>query len=223
MKKIFYLITLTVIGVASAQAPSAEEIIAKVEEQQKNAKDLSFRAVGKISAQDVQQKLDFIVKSLPAKNLVRVQFMAPDSLADNVLVVDKKEIRQYLFLTNQITVTSLDKASSDFGLSSLDFSQMGNTSKLLKGYNTKVTASKKSGSATLYQITASAKSSGSSNSSEKIKVWVSSKGWQPTQITVVDSKNKPLISLQIRNYKMNSGLTAAKLRLLPKNAQVIRQ
>ena len=63
---------------------------------------------------------------------------APDALADNVVVADRKEVRQYLFLTNQITVTPISKAANNAGISGLDFNNLGNTSELLKSYNVKL-------------------------------------------------------------------------------------
>ena len=54
-------------------------------------------------------------------------------------------------------------------------------------------------------------------------VWISEAGWRPTRLQVTDSAGKALADMTVSAFKTNSGLTAAALRQLPKDAQVIRQ
>lgn len=207
-----------VLGLGSASAQSAQDIISRVDSTQKAAKDISFRVTGQTGFQGSTQAIDFTVKSIPAQSLARLQFLAPDALADNVVVADKKEVRQYLFLTNQITVTPLNKAAGNAGLADLDFTQLGNPSAMLSNFDVKLLGTSGSAGKRLFQLEAKPK-----NGTERTRVWITESGWRPTRVQVLDNAGKTVADLNIGSYKVNSGLSAAALRQLPKNAQIIRQ
>lgn len=216
MRQILSLALL--LGLGSASAQSAQDIISRVDSTQKAAKDISFRVTGQTGFQGSTQAIDFTVKSIPAQSLARLQFLAPDALADNVVVADKKEVRQYLFLTNQITVTPLNKAAGNAGLADLDFTQLGNPSAMLSNFDVKLLGTSGSAGKRLFQLEARPK-----NGTERTRVWITESGWRPTRVQVLDNAGKTVADLNIGSYKVNSGLSAAALRQLPKNAQIIRQ
>ena len=175
------LISLLLSGAASAQ--TAAEIVAKVDAAQKNVKDVSFKVSGNANFEGGSQKLDLDVQAIPAQSVARVNFNAPDALADNVIVVDKKTVYNYLFLTNQVTVQNTQ------------------------------------GGAKVYQLEATAKNGGT----ERNRVWISEQGWRPVRVQLLTSAGRVVTDLTITNYKTNSGLSAAKLKALPKDAEVIRR
>jgi len=121
-------LTLLSAGVTLAQTFTAADVIGKLDAAQKTARDLSFRLSGTGSFDGSAQKIDLSVQSIPASSVARVVFAAPDALADNIVVVDKTEVRNYLYLTNQITVTSAAKVAGQAGAVGLDFSQISNFS-----------------------------------------------------------------------------------------------
>ncbi|WP_291429488.1 outer membrane lipoprotein carrier protein LolA, partial [Deinococcus sp.] len=141
-----------------------------------------------------------------------------DALADNVVVADKNEIRQYLFLTNQITVTTPQKAAGSAGLS-LDFTQLSNTASMLGSYNVKLLGATGPAGKRLFQLEATPKSGGT----DRTRVWITESGWRPTRIQVLNSGGKTLADLNVSNYRVNTGLTATEIKALPKDAQIIRQ
>ncbi|AFD25530.1 outer membrane lipoprotein carrier protein LolA [Deinococcus gobiensis] len=208
---------LSLAGVAGAQ--SAQDILTRVDNAQKTAKDVSFRISGTAALESAAQKVDFTVRAIPAQNLARLQFAAPDALADNIVVADKNEVRQYLFLTNQVTVTPLSKASQGAGLGGLDFTQFSNTASLLKGYDVKLLGTSGAAGSRVYQLEATPRS----GSTDRTRVWITEAGWRPTRVQLVSTAGKTVADLTISAYKTNSGLSAATLRNLPKDAQVIRQ
>lgn len=209
---------LSLAGVADAQ--SAQDILTRVDNAQKSAKDVSFRISGTAALESAARKVDFTVRAIPAQNLARLQFAAPDALADNVVVADKNEVRQYLFLTNQVTVTPLSKASQGAGLGGLDFTQFSNTASLLKGYDVKLLGTSGAAGSRVYQLEATPRTGGST---DRTRVWITEAGWRPTRVQLVSTAGKTVADLTISAYKTNSGLSAATLRTLPKDAQVIRQ
>ncbi|SEJ62125.1 Outer membrane lipoprotein-sorting protein [Deinococcus reticulitermitis] len=203
-----------------AGAQTAQDILNRVDAAQKNSRDLSFRVSGTATLDTSAQKIDFTVKTIPSQSLARLQFLAPDALADNVVVADKKEVRQYLFLTNQITVTPLSKAADNAGLIGFDVTQLSNPAALLAKFNVRLLGTSGAAGNRLYQLEATPKGSGST---DRTRVWITEAGWRPTRLQLVSSAGKTLADLNVSAYKVNSGLTASGLRQLPKSAQVIRQ
>ncbi|AXG98497.1 outer membrane lipoprotein carrier protein LolA [Deinococcus wulumuqiensis] len=214
-KTLPFLLALT-LGAASAQ--SAQDILNRVDSAQKNVKDLSFRLSGSASMDSGKQTIDLTVKAIPAQSLARIQFAAPDALADNVVVADRKEVRQYLFLTNQITVMPLDKATTQSGLGTFDFTKLSNPATLLAGYDVKLLGTSGRAGQRTFQLEAQAKGGSSKDST---RVWITEAGWRPTRVQLLSS-GKTLADLTLSNYKTNSGLSAASLRQLPKSAQIVR-
>lgn len=213
-KTLPFLLALT-LGAASAQ--SAQDILNRVDSAQKNVKDLSFRLSGSANMDSGKQTIDLTVKAIPAQSLARIQFAAPDALADNVVVADRKEVRQYLFLTNQITVMPLDKATTQSGLGTFDFTKLSNPATLLAGYDVKLLGTSGRAGQRTFQLEAQAKG----GSSDRTRVWITEAGWRPTRVQLLSS-GKTLADLTVSNYKTNSGLSAASLRQLPKSAQIVR-
>lgn len=219
MKRLLPLLTLGVL-VSSAGAQTAQDILNRVDTAQKAARDVTFRLSGSASLEASPQKIDLTVKSIPAQGVARLQFLAPDALADNVVVADRNEVRQYLFLTNQITVTPTKKAAEGAGFGGLDFTQLSNAATLLSQYNVKLLGTTGAAGKRVFQLEAAPKNA---NTTDKARVWITEAGWRPTRIQLLGSGNKVLADLSVSNYRVNSGLTVAGLKTLPRDAQIIRQ
>lgn len=218
MNRTLSLLTLAVL-VPSAGAQTAQDILNRVDAAQKTAKDVTFRLQGSATLESSSQKIDLTVKSIPAQGVARLQFAAPDALADNIVVTDRKEVRQYLFLTNQVTVTPVKQAAESAGFGGLDFTQLTNAATLLNQYSVKLLGTTTVAGKKVYQLEATPKNA---NSSDRARVWITEAGWRPTRVQLVGG-GRVLADLNISNYRVNSGLTAAGLKTLPKDAQIIRQ
>lgn len=219
VNRVLMIFLVSCTGFSVAQAQTAQDILKSIETAQTKAKDISFRLVGSVNVEKESQKFDLLIKSIPDQNLARLQFMAPDAFADNIVVADAKEVRQYMFLTNQITVTPVKKAAADAGIIGMDFTQFGNTSKMLSQFDVKLLGKEVVGGINIFKLEAKPKDS----KGDKSLIWISEKGWRPTRIQVIDQKGKTLANLRLQNFKTNSGLTSTKLKKLPKSARVIKQ
>lgn len=219
MNRILPFLTLAAL-LPTAGAQTAQDILNRVDAAQKAAKDVTFRLSGTATLESSPQNIDLTVKSIPAQGVARLQFAAPDALADNVVVADRNEVRQYLFLTNQVTVTPLSKAASRAGFGGLDFTQLSNAATLLGQYDVRLLGSSTVGGKKIYQLEATAKKA---SGGDKARVWITEAGWRPTRLQLLGSGNRVLADLNVSGYRVNSGLTVAGLKALPKDAQVIRQ
>jgi hypothetical protein len=90
------------------------------------------RLVGQIAAPGGGlQQADLTIEAIPAEKAIRIEFRAPDALADNYVVITPEKVYNYLFLTNQVVVYPRAKARIE-GLG-FDLSRMGDLSGLEEG------------------------------------------------------------------------------------------
>jgi outer membrane lipoprotein-sorting protein len=206
---------------ATAQAQSVDSILTSITAAQKNVKDISFRVAGTADVNGGNQKVDLNIQTIPASSLARLVFNAPDALADNVVVVDNKEVRNYLYLTNQVTITPINKATGGQNLGGLDLSQLSNLAGALKArYDLKLIGTTGAAGSRLFQIDANPKTGVQGG---KTRIWISENGWRPTRFQSVSDAGKTVADLSVTDYKLNSGLNVARLRQLPKDAEVVKQ
>jgi len=93
-----------------ALAGSAEDWLKKSEAHLKAA---PWRAeiLGEVRTQTGSRtRIEMRVFALPAEKIVRVEFLAPDSVADNFVIITPKKVLNYLFLTNQVVVYPRERA-----------------------------------------------------------------------------------------------------------------
>ncbi len=212
---------LTGLGGVSAQTATVSDILSRLDAAQKGARDISFRVSGTANLQGGAQKVDLSVQTIPASGLARLVFAAPDALADNIVVVDRKEVRNYLYLTNQVTVTSLSRSAAGAGMTGLDLTQIGNFSTFLKTYDVKLVSTSGAAGSRLYGLEGVPRQAGVNEN--KARIYISEAGWRPTRVQLLGAADKVTADLNISSYKLNAGLTSARLRTLPKDAEVIRQ
>lgn len=214
--------TVLTLGMAmmSASAQTLDGILANVNAQQKQLKDLSMRVIGSASFEDNSQKIDFQVQTIPAKSLTRIQFNAPDTLADNILIIDKNTLYNYLYLTNQVTVGKIDKNQvSGLNFDFAKFTDVG-TSLNKVDFNLKLlkTVQLKEGKA--FVIEAIPKDDLGFNRSQ---IWILDRAWRPIKMQAFDKAGKVQAEFNFSAWKTNSGLLEKKLKALPKDAQVIKR
>jgi outer membrane lipoprotein-sorting protein len=208
---------------ALAQSPSALDILGKLESTQKTIKDYRARVAGTAEQGDQKLKLEMDVQAIPSANLVRVKFNAPDSLADNFIIVDKNTVYNYLFLTNQVTITKLNNAN--VGGFNFNFSQFSSFSdsfpKDKVSFKPVTTETTPDGKAYVLDATPI---KGSNLEFSRVKVWVLDGSWRPQRIQYFDDKGiNPIADITVSKWEQNVGLKAADLKKLPKDAEIIKK
>lgn len=207
---------------ALAQSPSANDVLARLEATQKNVRDLRARLVGTAETQDTRIKLDLEVQAIPAQELLRVKFNAPDTLADNFFIVDGDRVSNYLFLTNQVTVSSLKKSSvAGFNF---DPGQFTNFAEALPRdkviFKPVVAETTPAGRAYLLEATAKPKAD---LAFSRAKLWVLENGWRPYRLQSFAQGGAQQADLTVTEWRTNLGLKPATLRAVPRDAEVIRR
>jgi outer membrane lipoprotein-sorting protein len=226
MKRFLFLSLLLgssalVAPLAQAQTLSADEIAGKVEAAQKSTKDFSAHIQGQANFDANPQKIDLKISSIPAQSIIRIEFAAPDALADNILILDKKNSYNYLYLTNQITISSLEKTKVE-GFN-FDFARFADFNSNLSRdkFTLKVLPAVQLKEGKAYILEATPKDLDSGNG--RTRVWILENGWRPIKMQALDTVGKIQADLSFSEWKTNSGLTPKDLKKWPKDAQVIKK
>lgn len=220
MKKAFFLsLTAALALLPQASAQSAGDVLYKVDQMQKSARDLSFRLSGRLVLEGANQNMDVFVKTIPSKDVVRMEFRQPQSLSGDVIVSDRREVRQYWSMSNQITVTPLSRAGARSGLG-LDFTQLGSAANLSSNYNVRLLGTSNAGGGRLFKLAATPKGNAQAGTAH---VWVTDRGWRPTRIQMYQPGGQLAVDLNVSGFKTNAGITEAQLRALPRGARVVQQ
>jgi outer membrane lipoprotein-sorting protein len=225
MKRFFWLAGIaTFATLALAQtAPSVDDLIKRLETAQKATKDFRSKIVGSVEQDGKPIKIEANIAGMVDKKLSRIEFVAPDTLADNILIVDNQNVFNYLFLTNQVTVSKsssgtevggfnfnpnqLNDFDTAFPRADLDFLPV-------KADNTSF------GKAWLVEATP--KKKGDLEYS-RVKIWVLDNPARVARFQSFDQKNALQIDVQIPEWRVNQNLKIADLCKLPKDAEIIRK
>lgn len=205
------------LGLAFAQ--SATDIVKQV---QANLEKSPWEATitGKVQTPDGStQDAEFRLQVMPGTNqIARVEFNKPASLEGNFVVMDDKEVWNYLFLTNQLIIQPRAKAKVE-GLG-VNLTSLGDFEELTGRLNLRLAGEVSSPDGPAWRIVGTPKDN--SLGFAQIELTVLKSDPRPVSIRILDSANKVLAELNWRNFK-RTNLTAAALRKRPADAEVVRK
>jgi outer membrane lipoprotein-sorting protein len=116
MKPLVLLFTLLT-SLSIAQDLSADELIANLTERAETLQDATFLVTGNLIDADGQEiPLEVNVSMLPKEGLLRADFIQPDAVADNSIIVDGEDVYNYVYLTNQVSIFPLGDPEALGGL-----------------------------------------------------------------------------------------------------------
>jgi outer membrane lipoprotein-sorting protein len=116
MKPFVLLVTLF-IGLSFAQDLSAEEVVANLTERAETLQNATFLVTGNLIDADGQEiPLEVNISMLPKEGLLRADFIQPDAVADNSIIVDGEDVYNYVYLTNQVSIFPLGDPEALGGL-----------------------------------------------------------------------------------------------------------
>jgi outer membrane lipoprotein-sorting protein len=223
LKPIFasFVVLGSIATLALAQSLSASDVLGKLETVQKNLKDYKAKAVGTISDDTQKIKLDLDVQAIPALKLTRLTFNAPDTLADNVSIIDNDNFYNYLFLTNQVTITKIAKAQ----VGGVSFGNIGSFGDLQSSIpkeklDFKPVTMEDTANGKAYVVDATPKK-GSNLEFGRVKIWALEKSFNLYRVQYFNDKGAMQADLTIPEFKGNVGLKAKDLCKLPSDVEKI--
>lgn len=222
-KTLLTLTTLSLIPLALAQGVTPDSILKNLDATQKNTKDFSAKVSGSAEQNDSKTKFEVKIAGITASKLTRVDFLAPDALADNFLIIDNQNTYNYQFITNQVTIQKNANAAEVGGFN-LNFNALNDLQTTFPSNQVdfKPVTSETTPAGKAYILDATPKKSSNLNF-DRLKVWVLESGWRVYRTQSFDAKGVMQFDITISDWKVNAGLKASELCKIPKDAEVIKK
>ena len=223
LKTLLALTTLSLIPLALAQGVTADNILKNLDTTQKNTKDFSAKVSGSAEQNDSKTKFEVKIAGITASKLTRVDFLAPDALADNFLIIDNQNAYNYQFITNQVTIQRNANASEVGGFN-LNFNALNDLQTTFPSNQVdfKPITSETTPAGKAYILDATPKK-GAKLEFDRLKVWVLESGWRVYRTQAFDAKGVLQFDVTISDWKVNAGLKASELCKIPKDAEIIKK
>ena len=223
LKTLLALTTLSLIPLALAQGVTADNILKNLDTTQKNTKDFSAKVSGSAEQNDSRTKFEVKIAGITASKLTRVDFLAPDALADNFLIIDNQNAYNYQFITNQVTIQRNANASEVGGFN-LNFNALNDLQTTFPSNQVdfKPITSETTPAGKAYILDATPKK-GAKLEFDRLKVWVLESGWRVYRTQAFDAKGVLQFDVTISDWKVNAGLKASELCKIPKDAEIIKK
>jgi hypothetical protein len=223
LKTLLTLTTLAALPIVLAQGVTADSILKNLDATQKNTKDFSAKVSGSAEQNDSKTKFEVKIAGITASKLTRVDFLAPDALADNFLIIDNQNAYNYQFITNQVTIQKNANAAEVGGFN-LNFNALNDLQTTFPSNQVdfKPIISETTPAGKAYILDATPKK-GSKLEFDRLKVWVLESGWRVYRTQAFDAKGAVQFDITIQDWKVNAGLKASELCKIPKDAEVIKK
>lgn len=218
------LTALTLTATAGAQDMSVDAILENLRASADSLSDASFLLAGQLVDLDGSAvDLEIAVRVITDLNLARAEFIQPDALADNFLIVDDEAVYNYLYLTNQVTILNASDPDALGGLIeagdaelAVDFST--DLSELFDGWEAEVLGYDSSPVGNLYLLRFN--NQDVITNVHYVEAQVVEDAWTPYRLVFYEENGEVLADLIFRDFERNPGLDPADLRFIPGDAEV---
>jgi outer membrane lipoprotein-sorting protein len=229
MKRFFlsFALLLTFVTLTFAQELSTQDIVAKLTERAETVEDVTFLMTGNLIDADGQEiPLEVTISSIPTEELLRAEFIQPDALADNFIVIDGQDVYNYVYLTNQVSIFSLGdrEALADLfpsGTSESDrpFSFTLNLVTLFDGWTPSSQGMSENEAGTLYTLRFDNDEKG--RAIGHVETTILEETWLPTTLDFYSPEDVLIAELVFNDLEVNTGLNADDLRYIDPSAEEI--
>lgn len=220
------LLAFTALAAAGAQRPDVETVLKHIEDAANGIQDATFTVTGKlVDADGTVIPLNIDVQTIPPKNIASAYINQPDALADNQIVLDGDVVKNYTFLTNQITLFDANDPDALGGL--LPAGQNGQTSpvvsfdlaKIFGGFDAAIQDVKTVEGTETYILDFTNKDP--SANIVDVTATVPSSDWLPRELVFNQKDGKVVADLKVGDLKLDQGLDPSKVTYLPQDAEII--
>lgn len=225
VKPFVLVLALLLAPLTAAQELGSDEILENLRSTAEALTDVRFVLIGELQEGDGSViPLELNVEGVPDLQLARAEFVQPDALADNIVIVDGDTVYNYLFLTNQVTILRADDPDALGGLidapadGELDFDLTFDLSALLEGWDAQVLGYEASPVGNVYNLRFTNQNLGAEVS--HVEAQVVDGEWVPYDLVLYDIDGTVVASLGFRDIVKDPGLDPAALRALPADAEV---
>ncbi|HHV53989.1 MAG TPA: outer membrane lipoprotein carrier protein LolA [Firmicutes bacterium] len=200
------------------------DLTARVEKNLKTLQDLSMSIEIEQINPNTGEKATLTGRvQIKLPNALRLNYLTPDFVAGQVMVIDRSagELRVYLPVTHEIVVQDLNALLRQQGLDvALGLDSLVGLPPATVFELTYLGEEKRDGQ-TYRVVRAAPRSRDSSPTIGWQKIWVSTSDWLTHRLEVYNAKGQLSYVLTVKETKVNSGLTAATVLSLPRDATIV--
>jgi outer membrane lipoprotein-sorting protein len=225
MKLLFSLFFL-VIGLSFAQDLTADEVVANLRERAETLQDASFVVTGNLIDADGQElPLEVNVSLITGENVLRAEFIQPDAIADNVLIIDGEDVYSYTYLTNQTSIFNLGDPGALGDLfpetdEGRPFTFTLNLPELFEGWNISSQGPQDSEVGRVYTLRFDNVET-EDILLRHVDATVVEESWVPYTMDFYNSEDTLVAELVLNDFVTDSGLNPDDLRYLDPSAEII--
>jgi outer membrane lipoprotein-sorting protein len=213
-------------GLSFAQDLTPEEVIANLTERAETLQDATFLVTGNLIDADGQEiPLEVNVSMMPKESLLRAEFIQPDAVADNLIVVDGNEVYNYVYLTNQVSIFALGDPDALAGLfpesedgTTFEFSL--NLAELFEGWDISSQGSQESPVGKVYTLRFDNQETEDIILSH-VDTTVVEGSWVPYTMDFYNVEDKLVAELIFNDFMTDTGLNPDDVRYIDPSAEVI--
>ncbi len=210
----------------AAQSPGIDAILENIKNAAGAVQDASFTLTGKLVDPDgTEIWLDVEMQLIPDERLASAYIIQPDALADNQILLHADVVKNYTFLTNQITLFDANDPDALGGL--LPAGEDGEGSpqisfdigEIFAGYEASVAETRSENGDTVY-VLAFVNKDRNANVLD-VEATVPASDWLPRKLVFHQKNGTVLAELNAEDLIIDSGLDAADVAYLPDDAEII--
>lgn len=214
--KPYLLLLLALAALTGAQPLDIDGVLANLRATAETTSDLRFLLTGElVEANGSTLALEVDIMAIPGERLARAEFIQPDAIADNFIVLDGDTVYNYLFLTNQVTIFRADDPNAFGNLlpelrpEALELNL--DLEALLEGYEAAIDSYE----ADRYTLRFSAADGAYALAQ------IDAASWLPLALELYDASGNRSAHLRFEQLTRNSGLNPAEVRFIPEDAERI--
>lgn len=212
-------------NVGRAQDLSSDEVLANLKTAAESLQDASFVLTGNLTDPDgTEIALEVDVQVIPGIKAARAEFIQPDALADNFIVLNGEAVYNYVFLTNQATIFPTDDPDALGGLfpeGNVDqgFDFTFNPEQLFRGWSSSVEGYSESPAGDVYEMRFV------NEEPDALVAYVDAKivdgEWRPYTMTFYSPEDTVLAALTLEDFRRDQDLDPAEVTYIPHDAELI--
>jgi outer membrane lipoprotein-sorting protein len=205
---------------AFAQDRSVDDVLAALEASAAAITDLEFVLEGELIDEAGQTfRLEVEVLAIPAEPAIGLYIVQPDAIADNQIVVVGDEVRNYTFLTNQVSLFDTSDPDAFGGLiepsadGSLPLSL--DLAAVFAGWDAEI--ENDAGGTVTVRFT----NRDPEAAMQTVLATVTTDTWDPVQLVFLRAGDALFADLRFVDWRRDQGLTLDEVTYLPDDAEVL--
>ncbi len=213
---------LLIAGTARAQTLSADSVLQELEARARDLHDITFLLEGELRDEAGQRiAVEIEVMAIPSLSAASLYIIQPDALADNMVVLEGEEVRNYTFLTHQVALYDSDDPEAFGGLfpEGQAFALDLDLGSVFEGWDVEVSEVEPGSDGDVYTLRFDNLEAGAAI--HHVMAVIDSSGWLPVRLVFYASETELFADLRLVGVQVDAGLDVHEVTWIPQDAEVL--